>query len=235
MAEPPIVGPIQPVPIPPQPPQPAPGGVFTNFSDATKPAVSALNFQAQADAPSAAVVADGGFGTGVLATSADVAAVHGVSSRFDGVVGETNSNVHAGITGRNLTPGGVGVFGEGGQFAGQFKGDVVVTGRVLVGPTRVDLLAALQALQTTVSQLQEIPGPPGPAGPDGIPGLQGRLGPPGPVGPGAPGPVGPPGPPGPPGPFGSGVPGPLGAPGRPGPPGIGPPGPPGPMGPPGGQ
>jgi hypothetical protein len=82
-----------------------------------------------------------------------VAAVHGVSAGFDGVVGETHSNAHAGVTGRNLTAGCVGVFGTGGQFAGQFQGDVVVTGRVLAGPAPVDLLAQITALQQNLAKI----------------------------------------------------------------------------------
>jgi hypothetical protein len=49
------------------------------------------------------------------------------STTFDAVVGESSSDAHAGVTGRNTTSGangGVGIYGEGGQFAGKFNGDV---------------------------------------------------------------------------------------------------------------
>jgi hypothetical protein len=56
------------------------------------------------------------------------------------VVGETNSDAHAGVTGRNLTSranGGVGVYGTGGQYGGKFDGLLVngnhdVTGTLTV-------------------------------------------------------------------------------------------------------
>jgi len=54
--------------------------------------------------------------------------VYGNSKGFDAVVGETNSDAHAGVTGRNLTSGanaGVGVYGTGGQYGGKFDGLLV--------------------------------------------------------------------------------------------------------------
>ena len=57
--------------------------------------------------------------------------VHGTSAGFDAVVGETNSHVHAGVTGRDFTNGangGVGLYGVGGKFAGKFDGDVQING-----------------------------------------------------------------------------------------------------------
>jgi hypothetical protein len=68
--------------------------------------------------------------------------VLGLSTTFDAIVGETQSDAHAGITGRNLTTGangGVGVYGVGGQYAGKFdgkiqvNGDADVTGTLTVG------------------------------------------------------------------------------------------------------
>jgi hypothetical protein len=44
--------------------------------------------------------------------------VSGTSALFDAVVGETRSDAHAGVTGRNLTTGangGVGIYGVGGK------------------------------------------------------------------------------------------------------------------------
>lgn len=62
--------------------------------------------------------------------------VYGNSQDFDAVVGETQSNAHAGITGRNLStapgPGAVGVYGVGGTYAGKFDGNVLVNGTVSV-------------------------------------------------------------------------------------------------------
>jgi hypothetical protein len=63
-------------------------------------------------------------------------AVHGTSQGFDGVVGETKSDAHAGVTGRNLTNGangGVGIYGTGGRFAGKFDGNVIINGNASQG------------------------------------------------------------------------------------------------------
>jgi hypothetical protein len=62
--------------------------------------------------------------------------VHGTSTQFDAVVGETDSDAHAGVTGRNNTTGangGVGVYGIGGIFAGKFDGALLVTGNATFG------------------------------------------------------------------------------------------------------
>jgi len=70
-------------------------------------------------------------GSGVSGTSTSGSGVYGASKKFDAVVGETSSDVHAGVTGRNLTTGangGVGLYGTGGLLAGKFDGNVVVNG-----------------------------------------------------------------------------------------------------------
>ncbi len=71
-----------------------------------------------------------------VSQSTNSCAVHGVSSGFDGVVGETSSPAHAGITGRNTSaspgPYSCGVYGVGGLFAGKFDGNVLVNGTVSV-------------------------------------------------------------------------------------------------------
>jgi hypothetical protein len=61
--------------------------------------------------------------------------VYGGSGTFDAVVGETQSDAHAGVTGRNLTTGangGVGVYGAGGEFAGKFDGHVQINGKTWI-------------------------------------------------------------------------------------------------------
>lgn len=78
-----------------------------------------------------------GSGAGVSGDSQSNIGVHGTSQGFDAVVGETNSNAHAGVTGRNLTTGGnggVGVYGTGGQYAGKFDGNVQIIGILSVIP-----------------------------------------------------------------------------------------------------
>ncbi len=83
-----------------------------------------------------------GEGTGVEGASGSGIGVLGTSESFDAVVGRSNSNVHAGVAGHNLSPGGnggIGVYGTGGQYAGQFdgtlqvNGDAYVTGTLNVG------------------------------------------------------------------------------------------------------
>jgi hypothetical protein len=68
-------------------------------------------------------------GIGVYGASGTGRGVYGISERFDAIVGETQSDAHAGVTGRNKTSGangGVGIYGQGGQFAGKFDGPVLV-------------------------------------------------------------------------------------------------------------
>jgi hypothetical protein len=69
---------------------------------------------------------------GVHARSGPKSGVYGGSDTFDAVVGETYSDAHAGVTGRNLSrspgPGAVGIYGVGGQHAGKFDGHVQING-----------------------------------------------------------------------------------------------------------
>jgi hypothetical protein len=70
-------------------------------------------------------------GTYTAAINLNPIGVYGFSNTFDAVVGESNSDAHAGVTGRNLTSGangGVGIYGIGGQYAGKFDGDVLIKG-----------------------------------------------------------------------------------------------------------
>lgn len=85
--------------------------------------------------------AGGAGGAGVVGDgSAGAAGVQGTSDSFDAVVGETGSDAHAGVTGRNLTnggEGGVGIYGTGGQFAGKFDGNLQVNGDAHVTGTLI--------------------------------------------------------------------------------------------------
>jgi len=51
---------------------------------------------------------------GVLGTCSDPngAGIKGENTASHPIVGETQSDAHAGVTGRNLTSGGVGIYGE---------------------------------------------------------------------------------------------------------------------------
>jgi hypothetical protein len=88
---------------------------------------------------------------GVEGVSQDNAGVYGTSQGWDAVVGETKSDAHAGVTGRNLTTGahgGVGIYGTGGKFAGKFDGTVQVNGDHNVTGTlnvTTDIILAAQA------------------------------------------------------------------------------------------
>ena len=98
--------------------------------NAGTPAVGATNVE-----PGGIAVSGNGGGIGVFGQSGQIG-IKGSSSSFDAVVGETQSDVHAGVTGRNLTTGangGVGVYGTGGEYGGKFdgllvNGDAHVTG-----------------------------------------------------------------------------------------------------------
>jgi hypothetical protein len=77
-------------------------------------------------------------GVGVYGDSDNGPGVYGSSASFDAVVGETQSDAHAGVTGRNLTTGasgGVGVYGVGGQFGGKFDGGLLVNGNATITGT----------------------------------------------------------------------------------------------------
>lgn len=83
-------------------------------------------------------------GVGVLgqSNSGTAAAIHGMSTAFDGVVGETSLAAHAGVTGRitNATPGpnACAVYGDAaghGGVAGKFDGNLQVNGDATVTGT----------------------------------------------------------------------------------------------------
>jgi len=70
-------------------------------------------------------------GTAIFGGADAGTGVQGSSKGFDAIVGQTSSDAHAGVTGRNLTTGangGVGLYGTGGLYAGKFDGNVVVNG-----------------------------------------------------------------------------------------------------------
>jgi hypothetical protein len=72
---------------------------------------------------------DNGFG--VYGASKANSGVQGVSAGFDGVHGESQSAQHAGVSGVNGN-GGIGVYGASTGNAGQFMGNVLVTGNLTV-------------------------------------------------------------------------------------------------------
>lgn len=72
---------------------------------------------------------DNGFG--VYGASGDNSGVQGVSAGYDGVHGESNSPAHAGVSGTNNN-GGIGVWGSSAGKAGQFEGNVLITGTLQV-------------------------------------------------------------------------------------------------------
>ena len=105
---------------------------------------------------------DNGFG--VYGASTTSAGVQGVSNRFDGVHGESQSSEHAGVSGINSRDG-IGVFGQSAGNAGQFEGNVLVTGKLTVDAdcsigglsfrqTLQQLQQALQQQQNSIIQLQ---------------------------------------------------------------------------------
>jgi hypothetical protein len=73
-----------------------------------------------------------GTGSGVYGSGAAGAGVWGTSTGYDGVHGESSAARHAGVSGTN-TDGGIGVFGNSSGNAGQFEGNVLVTGTINVG------------------------------------------------------------------------------------------------------
>jgi len=137
--------------------------VIGQSTDPNQPGVlgTPMNIALPAPIPAVGVKGDGGAGTpsqvpglpgrtaiGVYGTSADPngagvwgdntgggMGIHGTSQGFDAIVGETSSNAHAGVTGRALVNGGVGIYGTGGLFAGKFDGSVQVNGSAWVEGT----------------------------------------------------------------------------------------------------
>jgi hypothetical protein len=189
--------------------------------------------------------------SGVVGNSVSAQGVYGTSSQFDAIVGQTSSDAHAGVTGRNMTTGangGVGLYGTGGQYAGKFDGPVQVNGTLIANNGSGWAVQATSMTQDAINSTSSSPLHAGVSANndgggfgvwakakyagyfDGIVQVVGSL-----TINGVdvlatlqaleraagPGPPGPPGPPGGPGPSG--------------PPGLmaGPPGPPGPAGPPG--
>lgn len=101
---------------PPKKPTPVPPSIVAGSTDKITPAVQGINY-------------DGG--PGVQGASQTGIGLQGSSNSFDAIVGETWSDAHAGVTGRNPTKGangGVGVYGTGGKYAGKFDGDLRVNG-----------------------------------------------------------------------------------------------------------
>jgi hypothetical protein len=171
--------------------------------------------------------------TGVWGDSSSGNGVNGTSANWNGVEGDSWSPAHAGVAAVNHAAG-AGIYAYSTGNAGQFDGNVQITGKLFLAglPFPEDLATAINGLKAAINNFTAPPGAPGPPGPPGDEGQRGSPGPPGPFGVGPPGPGGPPGTPGlqgPPGISGGGG-GPAGPPGPPGAPGIGFPGPPGPPG-----
>lgn len=87
---------------------------------------------------------------GVIGQSDTSPGVYGTSVSFDAVVGESYSDVHAGVTGRNSAKVGTGescgIYGVGGKYAGKFDGDLQVNGNGHVtGQLTVDIDIILSA------------------------------------------------------------------------------------------
>src|SRR5260370_3915909 len=88
------------------------------------------------DTDGAAIVGTSGQGfapvpAGVFGSSPINPGVFGVSLNYHGVVGETQSDAQAGVTGRNLSNGangGCGIYGVGGRYGGKFEGEVLIMG-----------------------------------------------------------------------------------------------------------
>jgi hypothetical protein len=95
--------------------------------------------------------------------------VFGESSSGEGVRGVSHSAAHGAVVGTNDNAAGVGIFGKGGRLAGQFEGDVDISGGLTVrgaqiAPERINgldqqlavLRQQLTALQQQVSGLQQL-------------------------------------------------------------------------------
>jgi hypothetical protein len=91
--------------------------------------------------------------------------IFGESSKGEGVRGVGHSAAHGAVVGTNENPSGVGIFGKGGRLAGQFEGDVEISGGlkvhgVQIVPEQNDKLdrqvAVLQQQVTTLQQ--QLPG-----------------------------------------------------------------------------
>jgi|SRR5215218_903700 len=71
-------------------------------------------------------------GFGVHGESETTHGVYGHSNGHDGVKGETHRDGFAGVAGFNWTNKGFGIWGSGGEWAGVFQGNVLVTGNITV-------------------------------------------------------------------------------------------------------
>jgi hypothetical protein len=67
---------------------------------------------------------------GVQGESETTYGVYGHSNGFDGIKGETHGVLAAGVAGYNWTNKGFGIWGSGGEWAGAFQGNVLVTGDI---------------------------------------------------------------------------------------------------------
>jgi hypothetical protein len=73
------------------------------------------------------------FHGGVVGTCDNEAAgVFGESTRGEGVRGVSHSAEHGAVVGTNDNASGVGIFGKGGRLAGQFEGNVDITGNLTI-------------------------------------------------------------------------------------------------------
>lgn len=99
---------------------------------------------------------------GVLGTSTENAGVVGDSKKFHAVFGISHDVKNAGVFGTNDKGGfgvigvsekGIGISGKGGKLAGQFEGNVEVTGSLFVGG--VNVAAQLQRIQQLEQQLEQ--------------------------------------------------------------------------------
>ena len=125
---------IQPPIIQPPIPEPSMGPLTCGSRNSNIPALAAENTATAG----VAVSGDSPNGIAISGQSLTQVGVKGSSSLFDAVVGETQSDGHAGVTGRNLTTGtngGVGIYGTGGKFAGKFDGDLQVNGNANITGT----------------------------------------------------------------------------------------------------
>jgi hypothetical protein len=96
---------------------------------------------------------------GCYGSSTNAAGVYGHSAQFDAIVGESQSDAHAGVTGRNLTNGqngGVGIYGVGGQYAGKFDGNVLVNGSVKTNKGDLSVDGKVTAVELLVADTANV-------------------------------------------------------------------------------
>jgi hypothetical protein len=80
--------------------------------------------------------------------------VFGESTLGEGVRGVGHSAAHGAVVGTNDNANGVGVFGKGGRLAGQFEGNVEVTGHLTIQGN--DVIARIQAVEGLVTRIQSL-------------------------------------------------------------------------------